>query len=513
VAAVFAVRSWGARTAAAELAAAALALLMPVLLLQSVHPSLSAQFLLLLAWGLAGRLARRERPRSSDRHLFTGLAVLALGIHPYLAVMVLAMMLGSAADSVSAGRLPPIRAASWLGRTLALAAAWMVAGGYLSTIRSSDGGYGVYATYLSGPLRPVTSDLLPRDPLGDLHPSHPGYSYLGLGILALAAIALGGNRQRLRGLVTANQCLAASLVLLLAWALTPAVRIWTDQPLDLAAGLAAGLGSHRAAGVAASVAGLGLATAGLVSWWARTDPGRRPLSLSLPLLCGATLAMSAAGLAAPSLIDALTVQFRASGRFAWPALYGVPVLAAAGLDAGLRKVASGLGTRTAPLVGVAAAAIAVGLQLADTGTLRQEARSSLVPGGKARRDHVSYVTELVEAHDRVRLAPDFRCTYYPEGVVAFIDVTQTASAAGKPIDRIYSARQGEPSECVVAQHPDLSDPGTVWFLIEPVSLLDGADDPAGVRSRCRRRDTINVCSHHWDDLAPEVVAHFDPIDD
>jgi hypothetical protein len=119
----------------------------------------------------------------------------------------------------------------------------------------------------------------------------------------------------------------------------------------------------------------------------------------------------------------------------------------------------------------------------------------------------------VAAHDEVRLAPDFRCTYFPQGVAEFVDVTHAASAAGRPIDRVYSARQAEPDQCVIPHQPDLSDPGTVWFLIEPVSLLDGAADPVEVQGRCRRRETINVCTHHWDDLPPEIGAYFGPIDD
>ncbi|MGI9615856.1 MAG: hypothetical protein ACR2QO_23285, partial [Acidimicrobiales bacterium] len=53
--AVFAVRSWGARALVAQLTAPVLALLMPVLLLQTVHPSLSAHGLLLVGWGGGGR--------------------------------------------------------------------------------------------------------------------------------------------------------------------------------------------------------------------------------------------------------------------------------------------------------------------------------------------------------------------------------------------------------------------------------------------------------------------------
>jgi hypothetical protein len=512
MAAVFAVRSWGARSPSVQLAGAGLALLAPVLLYQSVHPSLSAHFVLLVAWGLAGRLTRHEPVTGSDRHWFSALAVIALGIHPYLAVMVVAMMLGVAIDVVATGRLPVARAAIWMGRTVGLMAAWLVAGGYLSTIGSSGGGYGIYATYVSGPFRPVISDLLRDDPFGpNLNPSHPGYSYLGLGVLVVAAAALVWNRQQLRGFVAANQGLVVALGLLAAWAVTPAIHLWSDDPINVAARLASVLGSDRAAGVAASVAGLVGGVTGLGLWWAARHRNRAPLALLLVL--AAVAGLSAAGLVAPSIVDALTVQFRASGRFAWPALYGVPVLGLAGIDAAVRKHGATANPGARAVLVAAGMAAVVSLQYLDTGTLRQATHAILLPGGEARQLHVGYLTDLVAAHDQVRLAPDFRCTYFPEGVSEFVDVTHAASAAGKPIDRIYSARQTEPDQCVIPQQPDLSDPGTVWFLIEPVSLLDRAADPVKVQGRCRRRETINVCTHHWDDLSPEIGAYFGPIDD
>jgi len=153
------------------------------------------------------------------------------------------------------------------------------------------------------------------------------------------------------------------------------------------------------------------------------------------------------------------------------------------------------------------------VQLADTATLRRLSGELLVPGGEVREEYFDHLVEVISAHDNVTLGPDFRCTYYPEGVVAFIDVTAAASAAERHIDRIYSARSGNPDACSVPQYPDLSDPMSVVFLIEPVSLVHTNNTGGLVEERCRKWETINICSHHWDEMAPDVLAFFGPVDD
>jgi hypothetical protein len=317
--------------------------------------------------------------------------------------------------------------------------------------------------------------------------------------------------RRLGRLVAANQALAAVLGLLFAWAVTPAVRVWSDDPVDLPTRLATVLGSDRAAGAVASAAGvvIGLVCGGL---WLATGR-RRPQARALLVLSTAILGLSVAGLVVPSVIDALTVQFRASGRFAWPVLYGVATLGLAGLDAGLRDQGRTWRPWLATAAVTTAAVTVVGLQLLDTSTFRHRSRQQLLPGGEERQAHLALLAELAAAHDQVRLDPDFRCVYFPQGVIDFVDITHAASVARTPIDRIYSARQEEPGQCVIPQQPDLSDPATVWFGVEPVSLLDDPTTRAEVGSLCRRRELINVCTHRWDSLSPEIAAYFGPLDD
>ncbi|MGF1597316.1 MAG: DUF6311 domain-containing protein [Acidimicrobiales bacterium] len=504
VAAVFAVRAWGARSVATQLAAPVLALLMPVLLRHSVHPSLSAHFVLLVAWGLAGRLALGPVATAADRHRFSVLAVLTLAIHPYLAVMVVALLAGSALDATTRGRLAPVVAARWLAVTLAVLGLWLWVGGYLGTVGSSDGGYGLYATHLSGPLRPVLSDLLPADPFGpDLDPALPAYSYLGAGLLVVCGTAIVTEVAQARRWVTGNQGLTLVLAVQWLWAVTPFVHYWDDDPIDLPTRLIGITGSGRTAGIVASLGGLVLA-AGLVAGGEAVR--RRGGPATLVIGSGAVAAaVSLMGLVVPGTVDAATEQFRASGRFTWPLLYAVPVLGLAALDR-LRL------ERRPWLLPLTLAAV-VALQVIDTGTLRRETRNILLPGGDVRAEHVAALVDLVSAHDRVHLGPDFRCTYYPDGVAAFIDVTHAASATARPIDRIYSARTGADVDCVVAQAVDLSDPAQITFFIEPVSLLDGGAAPPEVQASCRKRGTINVCTRRWDRMTPEVVAYFGPLDD
>ena len=519
--AVFAVRSWGARSVAAQLAAPLLAVSMPVLLLQTVHPSLSAHGVLLVAWGLAGR-ARAGWGSAPALGGFVALTVASLAIHPYLAAMVAAMAAGVAGDgrrgAVVDDRWSGRRTAGWLAALVVAAGGWVLAGGYLDSAGPSEGGYGQYATSLAGPLVPTLSSLLDAEPDGfEIAPSHPGYAYLGLGLIGLGLVAVVVQRRRLVAIVRSNQLLAVALLLLVLWAVSPWVRIATGEQLALPEALAARLGSARRAGVAVAAVGLGAtaALATIVGWSQRATRTRQPAAGFAPAVvagAGVVAVGSLVGLLAPDVLGAAMSQFRASGRFAWPVLYGVLVFAVVAVDPGRWPSGSGRRARV-PLLSAVVLAAAVLIQVIDTSTLRRFAHELLVPGGTERRDYVEVLVELVEAHDRVVLGPDFRCTYYPDGVGSFIDVTGAASAAQRPIDRIYSARRPQSEPCTVAQTVDLSDPGALIVLVEPVAVLTEQNALDEIAEHCRQRGTLNVCSHRWDDVPPEVLAQFGPVAD
>ena len=514
VTAIFAVRSWGGRGVALQLAAPVIALLMPVLLLQSLHPSLSAHFILLLAWGQVGRM--RHEVTSAALVTSSALMLLALAIHPYLLAMVLIVIAGAGADALITGRLDRVRAGRWFFATAGAVFLWMATGGYLGSVGPSEGGFGLYATAVTGPIQPVLSDLIGPDPnRPGIYPSQPGFSFLGVGLVVLAAIALIGNRSQIRRLAAANQSLLLALAILFAWAVSPFVRIWGGTPVDIPLQLSFRLGSFRAGGILASVVGSTTAVVALFLWW---RVRRRTFGPVLGLAALFVLAISVTGLLLPGIAATLTSQFRASGRFVWPILYAVPVLGLAGLEpsrlgSGLRGTGQPLRAGTAARWSIACTAAVVGLQIADTSTLRAQTRALLVPGGEARQEYLANLSAVIGAHRSVTLGPDFRCTFYPDGVVAFIDITSVASATARDIDRIYSARSELQDDCSIPQYPDLSDPDGVVIMIEPVSLVHEENADERVEDRCRKWETINVCSHLWDDLDPELAAFFGPIDD
>ena len=550
--AIFAVRSWGARTVFAHLAAPVLALSMPVLLLQTVHPSLSAHGLLLVGWGFAGR----ARSGSSLPTLLCGLLALvvaAFAIHPYVGLMVGVMAVGVVGDAVVGGRLRFAVAAVWVAGLAAAVGIWAFVGGYLDASGPSDGGYGRYATSVFGPFVPTLSSLIAGEPTGfEIQPSHPGYAYLGLGTAGLATAATVVQRRRLVGLVRSNQLVAVAMLALTVWAVSPWVRLATGEVIDLPTALAFRLGSPRRAGAAVSLLGIAAALAALAvvalaarrgGFWPRGDrvmtarrssdylAGLGGFSPAISATAVVALGVCAVGLVSPDGIGMLMSQFRASGRFAWPVLYGLLTLAVAAVDpTQLARAGGGAstpssavghrprrtwtrGTRTPQLLSIGLLVTAAMIQIADTATLRRFAHELLVPGGVERRDYVEVLVELVEAHDRVVLGPDFRCAYYPDGVGAFIDVTGAASAADRPIDRVYSARRPVTEPCSVPQTVDLSDPGALIVLVEPVAVLTDENKDEEIAERCRQRATLNLCSHHWDEVPPEVLAYFGPVAD
>jgi hypothetical protein len=213
----------------------ALFVLMPTLLMRVGHPALTAHFVLL--WGLWLYFASPERPRTRPWSQLS-LGLIAGLIHPYLAAMTLAIL--------SSLPLRTRNARSVLGFATALAgtiAGWWIAG-FISRTATTDlsaGGLGLYSMNLLGPITPQGwSTLLPELAVAHQLQTYEGFQYLGVGTIALLALAGGlvigsgvrPSRARLIPIVTV--CVICAL-----YALSPRVTYggevlldWTNPTLD-----------------------------------------------------------------------------------------------------------------------------------------------------------------------------------------------------------------------------------------------------------------------------------------
>jgi hypothetical protein len=166
---------------------AAFFVLVPALLIRIGHPSLCAHWLLLWALVIAARDSR-----APVRLLeWAGLGAVAGLVHPYLAVMVLALL---AAVVVRPSRTAVARKALGLGAAVAaIVAGWWAAG--LFSVSGAEAmateGLGHYSMNL---LSPVThagwSQFLPDIPRATAGQDFEGFQYVGLGGLSLLLVAL-----------------------------------------------------------------------------------------------------------------------------------------------------------------------------------------------------------------------------------------------------------------------------------------------------------------------------------
>ncbi|MCY1003456.1 DUF6311 domain-containing protein [Myxococcus sp. MISCRS1] len=177
-----------------QLLGAALFVLAPVLVFRFGHDALCAHWMLTaLLW-----LHLRPRPdaRSAWRTLRGALLinVLAAGVHPYLAVMVLAL---STALLVSMAWQE--RHLTWRQAGLALLAGCLAVGGVFfafgyvgQDVRGGTQGFGVYSADMLSLINPMGwSRVLPWLPARS--GQYEGFGYLGTGVLVLALVALLGR--------------------------------------------------------------------------------------------------------------------------------------------------------------------------------------------------------------------------------------------------------------------------------------------------------------------------------
>jgi hypothetical protein len=248
---------------------ATLFVLMPALLVRIGHPALCTHWLLLWALVIAAR-APAARPRVWE---WTSIGLIAGLVHPYLAVMVLALLAGVAA---TASPLP------WRGRLRALAgsAAATLGGWWMSGLFSVAGaealateGLGHYSMNLLGPVTPAGWSLfLPDIPRATPGQDFEGFQYLGLGVLALLALAVGLHWRRATGerpLVVGGPVVAAA-VLMAACSLSPKVTAASAVLVDLTGPLTEHFAVFRATGrffwpLAYLVVAWSIAS--VVRWW------------------------------------------------------------------------------------------------------------------------------------------------------------------------------------------------------------------------------------------------------
>jgi hypothetical protein len=232
LAAVWCLRQAGERRLMPALGAALAAAAMPAWLARHGQAALMGHFLLLLALGTYLRLVRGPSP--AGWAWAAALALAALLTHPYLALMVLALL---AAVPVT---LLLRSDARWRGAAAGAAAcAGAVAGalalfGYLGA--TGEGGYGRYALNLLSPVWPARSALLPIVPaeidatgLGGWE----GYNWLGAGLLAGLAVLALRCPATLAGLVRRHAGLALALVALTLLAVSLRVGLGERVVLDL----------------------------------------------------------------------------------------------------------------------------------------------------------------------------------------------------------------------------------------------------------------------------------------
>jgi hypothetical protein len=230
MAAVFALRGAGVRGLLPGIAVAVMASAMPAFIMRYGHAALCGHFVILVALGLYFRaLADARWWRAA-----VPFQALALLIHPYLALMSLAIL---AAAPLSLA----LRGEGFVKAGLGVAAA---AGAMFGTMAllgyfgaAGDGGYGQYALNLLSPLWPFRSAtlgwLVAREVDATGHGGWEGYNWLGLGLWAALVAGVFVGRARIAPGLRAHLGLVLALLGLTAIAVSFRVGLGGVVVLDL----------------------------------------------------------------------------------------------------------------------------------------------------------------------------------------------------------------------------------------------------------------------------------------
>jgi hypothetical protein len=244
----------------------------PVVFMRLGHIALCGQWVILAGFYLCLRARCQLIPR---RHMTLWLVLLAFvaGVHPYLAVMVVGLFLADLGRRVliekSIGRL----AGAFFGvggSALVFGVFWLF--GYFSRGGGGATGFGYYSANLLAFINSMGRSALSFD-IGVKPGQYEGYGYLGVGVLFLLATAFGAHAIKALRQKSWQSFVSTPYALL---------------PLLVTIGAA----------------------------WA--------YSLSTPIYAGERVVATAHALYEP--LTFLTDPFRSSGRFLWPAVYGLVLL-------------------------------------------------------------------------------------------------------------------------------------------------------------------------------------------
>lgn len=231
-----------------QVTVAALFVLVPTLLVRIGHPSLCAHWLLLWTLVIATRDGDGARYRWVE---WGGIGLLAGGLHPYLALMALAVL---AAIAVSPATVPARRRIATLGvAVVAMLGAWWASGlfGVSGAEAMATEGLGHYSMNLLAPISPTGwSVFLPDIPRATAGQDFEGFQYLGLGTLLLLAMAvvvtrLAPRRTSWTGYAPALWIIALALA---AFALSPRVTAGSHVVFDWSGPWTSRLAVFRATG-------------------------------------------------------------------------------------------------------------------------------------------------------------------------------------------------------------------------------------------------------------------------
>ena len=189
----------GLRSAGGALASAVFGVSMSVMLMRWGHLSLGGQFVVPLALALHVHwLAAAPDAWRGCAARAVGLAMVALLINPYLAMMVVAILFAALAQLWWIGRGPPgtiMRHAVVLAGSLAGLA--LVCGFLTAKVARVEDGYGFYSLNLAAPFIPQRSGLFPGTAefvIDGTGGQYEGFSYLGGGVLLLLLVAFAPGR-------------------------------------------------------------------------------------------------------------------------------------------------------------------------------------------------------------------------------------------------------------------------------------------------------------------------------
>ena len=191
VAAVYAVRSFGARRLESMLAAAVFSVCFPALLARTEHMNLCAHFILLLALGLAARMVAAGDGRRARAWLLAGgLLTFAILVHPYLFVFSAALLAAPLLQVLLQDQRGRLRATGYY--LAACAVPVLVYGGLSGALGGAEKRFGYYSMNLLSPIWAQRSGVFGASlPVLDATGGqYEGFNYLGAGGLVLIGLAV-----------------------------------------------------------------------------------------------------------------------------------------------------------------------------------------------------------------------------------------------------------------------------------------------------------------------------------